>query len=198
MIIEKEGIFITDVYGSAPAMGSGNIVKHWAENDPGKMLTTYAEQKTKKSENALEVMTQILSIFHRDSKGRPFIGPWMLRRCLMMTYGNLFNAMKDKSHPKKTAVDMAIGQITPVDAIYMYNGKPIKKPEGVKAYTVSLKDRSFFKAYEVINAGTKFKAKMEFNEDIMSKDNVQHLLNNCGNTGVGAFRERFGKFKWVK
>ena len=60
------------------------------------------------------------------------------------------------------------------------------------------KTRSFFKAYELIRAGITFDCELDFDEEILSPELAEWLIHKSGQIGVGAFRERFGKFRVVK
>lgn len=196
MEIKKEAKFVTDFYGSAPAMGAEGILKKWIDDKQNDWLFSWAEKIKKKGETAIDALETNLSIFHRDKDGCPVIGNWMLRRCLVVTGQTIFNAMKDKTHPKKDIIPMAVSFVDPVH-INVFNGKKIKKPDGVETYTVSLKTRSFFTAYEYIKAGATFETTMFFDNELLADEHIEAILNNCGKIGVGAFRERFGKFEFI-
>lgn len=196
MEIQKKARFITDFYGSAPAQGAEAILKKWIDDKQTAWLASWAEQVAKKGQNALDVLTEILSIFHRDPNGCPILGNWMLRRCLIITGQTIFNAMKDKTHPKRGIIPMAVQLVEPIN-INISNGKIMQKPDGIKTYTVTVKGRSFFKAYEFIKAGTTFDAKIYLDDELLNEEQIDQLLSKAGSVGVGAFRERFGKFEWV-
>ena len=200
MEIKKKAQFITDFYGGSPSIGEEGILKYWIETRQDKALLSFADQNQKKGETAIDMLSNILSVFHRDKDGNPILGNWMLRRCLVITGLSIFNAMKDRSHPKKDIIPMAVQIIEPVH-INIHNGKLVKQPDGVKTYTISKKEggktRSFFKAYELIKAGTTFESTMYFDDELMNEEQINMLLSKAGSVGVGAFRERFGKFEWV-
>ena len=197
MEITKKGRFITDFYGSAPALGAEGILAKWVEDKTNAWLLSWAEQVKKKGQTAIQALEEILSVFHRDNKNNPILGNWMLRKCLIVTGQTIFNAMKDKSHPKRSIIPMAIQLVEPIH-INISNGNGIvSKPDGVKTYTVTVKNRSFFKAYEYIKAGSTFETTIYFDEELLSEEHIELLLNKSGSVGVGAFRERFGKFEWM-
>jgi hypothetical protein len=196
MEIKKKGKFVTDFYGSAPAVGAEGILQKWVEDKQNEWLLSYAAQIAKKGQDAMKALEEILSVFHRDNNGYPILGNWMLRRCLVSTGQTIFNAMKDKTHPKKNIIPMAMQIVEPI-SINIYNGKLMKQPSGIKTYTVSVKGRSFFKAYEFIKAGTTFDTTMYFDDELMNEEQINMLLSKAGSIGVGAFRERFGKFEWT-
>ena len=79
----------------------------------------------------------------------------------------------------------------------MNNGKVIKKPDGVKTYNVSLINRSFFKAYEAINRGAEFEFTALFDDNMISDEHINAIIESAGRFGVGAFRERYGKFEYI-
>uniref|UniRef100_A0A6M3JLL4 Uncharacterized protein n=1 Tax=viral metagenome TaxID=1070528 RepID=A0A6M3JLL4_9ZZZZ len=198
MEIKKTARFLTDFYGSSPAVGAEGILKGWIDDKQTEWLSSWAEKVAKKGQDAMNVLTEILSIFHRDDKGRPVLGNWMLRRCLVVTGQTIFNAMKDKTHPKRDILPMAVQLVEPI-SINIMNGKIMDRPDGIKTYTVSITkpQRSFFKAYEFIKAGTTFETKMYFDDELLTEEHINHLLSKAGSVGVGAFRERFGKFEWI-
>ncbi len=199
MEIQKKARFLTDFYGSAPAKGAQGILEKWIADKQTAWLASWAEQIAKKGQGAIDVLEEILSIFHRH-EGKPILGNWMLRRCLVITGQTIFNAMVNKGDPKKDMIPMAIKLVEPIFIkLSNGNGKQIERPEGVKTYTVSLskKNRSFFKAYETISAGAVFETKMLIDETILTPAQIDNILNRCGSVGVGAFRERFGKFEWI-
>ena len=196
MEITKKGKFITGYMGSTPAVGSTGILKKWVEDKQDASLLSWADQIKKKGETAEQALENILSVFHRDKNGNPILGNWMLRRCLIVTGQTIFNALKDKSHPKKSVIPMAIQLVEPLH-MPLQNGKLITTPDKVKTFTISLKNRSFFKAYEYIKEGAEFEAKVYFDEELLSEEHMNMILDKCGSVGVGAFRERYGKFEWV-
>lgn len=194
MEIVKKGKFITDFYGSASAIGENAILQKWIDNKQTEWLASWTEKAAKKGENALQVLQDILSIFHRIENEVPIIGNWMFRRCLIVTGETIFNAIKDKTHPKRTLIPLGITLVEPISIQLFRNGKLIKKPDDVKTYTVTTKKASFFKAYEVIKAGAEFEVTVYADDEILKEEHINLLLNKAGSIGVGAFRERYGKF----
>jgi hypothetical protein len=193
------GKFITDIYGSTPALGAEGILQHWIKDKTNDWLLSWADKIKKKGETADECLEKILSVFHRDEGGNPIIGNWMLRRCLITTGQTIFNAMKDKTHPKKTIIPMAINIVYPLH-IQLFNGNLVEQPHGIKTYTTTVnnggKKVSFFTAYEYIKAGVTFTATIVFDETLLSEEHFDRLMSKSGLVGVGAYRERFGKFQW--
>lgn len=195
MLVKTEGRFLTDYYGSAPAIGTAGVLEKWIEDKQCDWLLSWGEQIKKKGQDAMKALEDILSIFHRDKDGNPILGNWMFRRCLVKTGEAIFNAQKDKTHPKRKVIPMAISIVEPIN-INIHNGSLVKEPDNIKTYTVSLENgRSFFKAYESINADTTFKAEITFDDELLTKEHIRMILDKCGMIGVGAFRERYGKFK---
>ena len=192
------GKFVTDLYGSAPATGAEELLKKWIDDKQTAWLASWTEKVAKEGQNAIDVLTDILSIFHRDTLGRPIIGNWMLRRCLVVTGQTIFNAQKDRSHPKRDILPMAVQLVEPI-SINILNGKVLDNPNGIRTYTVSITrpKRSFFKAYEFIQAGTTFETKIYFDDELLTEEQIALLLSKAGSVGLGAFRERFGKFEWI-
>jgi len=226
MEITKKAKFITDFYGGAPALGDQNVLQKYIETRIDKGLLSFADQIKKKSDTAESIVAEILSIFHRDDKGNPIIGNWMLKKCLIKTGQSIFNAMKDRTHPKRDIIANAIIEVEPIPYINLYdgnekgNGRPpfhnrgekifeikdikdidlkekIIQPSGVRTYTVTVGKRSFFKAYEWIPKGSTFEFMTIFDDSLLSEKHMGMILEKAGRFGVGAFRERFGKFEIV-
>lgn len=197
MEIKKTAKFVTDFLGSAPAIGAESVISNWIQDKQTKWLESWASQQAKKGENAHQILENILSIFHRNGDGKPILGNWMLRRCLIITGQTIFNAQKDKTHPKKGIIPMAVQLVEPIHINLFFDGKLIERPHGVKTFTVTVKGRSFFKAYEYIKAGSTFEATMFFDDELLGEDHIDLILQKAGSIGVGAFRERYGKFEWV-
>lgn len=196
MEIIKKGRFVTNFYGSDSAVGAEGILEKWIEDKQSASMLSWVEQIKKKGQTALKALEEILSVFHRNKDNEPILGNWMLRKCLIVTGQTIFNAMKDKTHPKRSIIPMAIMTVEPFE-IGLVNGGKVKKPDFIKTCTITTKNRSFFKAYEVVNAGTTFETTIHFDDELLSKEHIDMILNKCGMVGVGAFRERFGKFEWV-
>ena len=197
MQVKKTAQFITDFYGSAPAGGTLKSVLNWIDDRQMKGLMSFVAQTVKKGEEADQALERILSVFHRDSDGLPVIGNWMLQRCFIVTGQTIFNAMKDKTHPKKDAVKNSVLTTEPIPFISIKNGKVVSKPNGIETYAVSIKTRSFFKAYEYIRAGATFEFTACFDGNLISEEHINMIIDRAGSFGLGAFRERFGKFKYI-
>lgn len=200
MELKKRGKFITDFYGSLPMLGAETVLAKWIEDKQNKWLLSWAEKIKTGGQTAMNALEKNLSVFHKDEEGKPILGNWMLRKCLIVTGQTIFNAKNNKEHPKKDIIPMAIKLVRP-EMINLINGKTIKAPDGVKTYTVTTKVKgqpsSFFKAYEYILAGAEFEAEICFDDEFIKKKQINLLLDKAGSIGVGAFRERFGKFKWI-
>jgi hypothetical protein len=189
--------FITDFYGGAPALGAQGVLEKYIEGQIDKSLISFLDSIKKKGETIQDKASEILSIFHRDDDGNPIIGNWMLHKCLVKTGQAIFNAMKDRTHPKREIILNAIISVEPIPSINVFNGGKITKPAGVRTYTVTVGKRSFFKAYEWIQKGTTFKFITTFDDSLLSEGHMNSILQKAGRFGVGAFRERFGKFEIV-
>lgn len=196
MEIKRKAKFRTAFLGGLPALGADKVLAGWVEKNQDKAFLSKLDSITKKGQTALDALQEVLSIMHRDSKGYPVFEGYMLRRCLLNTGKMLFNAMKDKTHPKKTALENGILDVSPL-MVSLYNGKLITKPDGVMTTTISTKGKSFFKAYEFVNPETTFEVTMYFDDDLLSEGNINKLLDKAGLVGLGAWRERFGKFEWL-
>ena len=193
MEITKKGKFVTDFYGSRPALGYEGVLKGYIETSTDKALLSMAQQAKKKGEQAIETLERILSVCHRNEEGRPVIGNWMFSRCYMNTCQAFFNARENKNHPKQSQAKMALRVVQP-NFITMKNGKPITKPNGVQTYAMG---KGFFKAYEFIKAGAEFELTFDFDPDVLKEEQRDYALSKMCLIGVGAFRERFGKWAWV-
>ncbi len=195
--------FTTKEYATSPSGGYAEVLRKYIEDKIDKNLLTFAQRITKKNSSIENTLGDILSVFHRDEKGIPMHGAWMMRACLLQTANAVFNAKKDKDHPPKSKYELAIGEVTP-ETIHYHNGKLLKKPDGIDTYAITTVDkstgkpRSFFKAYEFFKPGTTFDVVMEFDEDLMNEKCIKLLLSKCGRIGTGAYRTRFSKFEWVK
>lgn len=186
----------TKFYGTSPAKGYVNILQKYIEGKIDDDLLTFAEKNKKKNQNIDSMVTDILSVFHRNGDDKPILGGWMLRKCLLNTGNAVFNAQKNKDHPKKDLIPVAITLIEPTHIFLSRDGKIVESPDGVDTYAVSAK-KSFFKAYEYINPGARFTATYYFDEDVISMEMAEFWLSKAGQMGIGAFRERFGKFKII-
>ncbi len=202
MKVKVQGLTTTKICGSAPALGYREVLSNYVEKKIDKDLLSFAQQNAKKNANIEDELIKILSLFHRDGKGFPMIGNWMMRKCILNTANAVFNSKKDKDHPAKVRIPYAVQEVA-TTAINFYNGKVVKKPHGVDTYAMTTRDnstgktKSFFKAYEFINPGMTFDFEVEFDDEIVNKKCVDFLLSKIGRTGVGAYRERFGHFEVV-
>lgn len=196
--ITKKARFITDFYGSAPAAGTLKTVLNWIDEVQSKAIMSFAARTQKKGEEADQALERILSIFHRDKNGHPVIGNWMLKRCFIVTGAGLFNAKNNKEHPTRPVIKNAILIVQPIPHISINNGKTVKKPDGIETYAVKPEGKSpFFKAYEYIKAGAEFEFMVSFDDSLMAKEHIEKIVATAGRFGIGAFRERFGKFEYV-
>lgn len=200
MEITKNARFIVPFYGSAPAKGYLGVLQGYVTDKIDKTLLTFAQQNLKKGQEIDTFIEDILSVFHRDDEGCPFIGNWMLRRCFIETGRAIFNAAKNKNHPKKDLIPMAVQRVEAFK-INVFNGQKIEKADGVAPYAVTIREagkpRSFFKAYEWIKEGATFSFTAYFDDDMISPEIAEFWLDKACMQGVGAFRERFGKFEYV-
>lgn len=202
--ITKEFKTTTKILGTNPCIGMKDTFEGYVKDNINKAALSFFQQDIKKGEEIEETIMRVLSTFHRDENGFPIMGGWMVKKCLVNTATYIFNASKNKTHPKRELVqNVAIGEVSPIN-ISLYNGKVIKNHTGIDTYAVTIRDqstgkpRSFFKAYEYIEAGITGEVCMQFDEDLFNgEDNINFLLDKCGTTGIGAFRQRFGKFQWV-
>jgi len=194
MEIAKKGKFVTDFYGSRPALGYEGVLSGYIETSADKALLSMAGQAKKKGEKAIETLERILSVCHRSNEGWPVIGNWMFSRCYINTCQAFFNARENKNHPKQSQAKMALRTIQPYLISMNNEGIPIIKPDGVQTYAMG---KGFFKAYEYVKAGAEFELTFDFDSDVLKEEHRDYALNKMCLIGVGAFRERFGKWVWV-
>lgn len=198
--------FTTKIYGSAAAKGYTQVLADYIEKRQDEGLLTFAQQHMKKTQTVDDMVVDILSVFNRNGTSEPIIGDWMLRKCLTGTGMAIFNAAKDKTQPNKQLIPMAVVAIEPGHSNFYdpKTGKIIEKAEGVDTYAVTIptkpgqKGRSFFKAYEFMRPGYHMDWKIIFDDEIVQEQWLQFWIEKAGLIGLGAFRERFGKFKVVK
>jgi len=199
MEIQKKCVFFTKFYGSAPAKAYENILVDYITGKQDKELLSFADQNKKKAQTIDQMVVDILSLFHRNGSKEPMVPSWAVRRCLIETGQSIFNAIKNKAHPKKTLIPMAIVAVEPYLIPVYRNNEVVKQPDGIDTYAVSIqrgaKSRSFFKAYEYINSGAEFTIKLTLDEDLINPELYDYWLEKAGLVGTGAFRERFGKFE---
>lgn len=200
MEITNKYMFTTKCYGSAPAKGYVGVLKNYIEEKVDESLLTFAQQNLKKGQEIDSMVEDILSVFHRDDQGYPCIGNWMVQRCLRNTGLAVFNAAKNKDHPSKQKIPICVSLVEPYH-INFNNGKVVTKPDGVDTYAVTIKDpqtgkaRSFFKAYEYVNRTAQMEFTVRFDDDLVTEELAQYWIQKAGLVGVGAYRERFGKFR---
>ena len=187
-------------YGTMPASGLPLVVQKWLETIAGKALLTEAERRKKRGQEAHDAINDILNLVRRHPEGDyPILGDWMLKECLKETADLIFNAAKNKGDPKKGIVGASIIYIEPNYIPFFRNGEMVTECDGIETHAVTVKrgpgkGRSFFKAYEYINAGAYFGCEIAFEDSLITQEHIDRLLQIIGRVGVGAYRERFGKF----
>jgi hypothetical protein len=187
--------------GSSPAKGYTNVLLSYIQDRMDQDLLTFAQQNLKKNQEIGDLITDILSVFHRDENGNLVLGSWQIKRCLTETGLIYFNAKTNKDHPKKDIVPYLVQTVEPY-YIPLTNGTgdPIDKAAGVETFAVTIKPkpgskgRSFFTAYEKLPAGTNFKFQFTVDEEYMNPNLAKWWLEKAGIVGTYAYRERFGKF----
>jgi hypothetical protein len=214
MKFERRGRLTTDLYGGKPYLSGDEIVKNWLVSQQDRLL----QPRYKKLKDAIgneKKLEEILSILNTNGEGHPIIGNWMLFRCSVNSQKivgtwNKFQVSADQWKDNALFSPSFVG---------LNNGKPIKSPQSVEVYTVSTKIegkiRSFFKAYQVIEAGAEFDFTLEVSDDLCEKVEgkgankiyepdekrtkmcAEAVLEKMQTVGLGAFRERFGKFEYV-
>jgi len=155
-----------------------------------------------------------------DGDNEPVIGNWMLVECSR-------NAAKLAGIWPKFTVSADLWknsiQFWPVHIPLTRNGSIIREPDTVEPYTITTrvqskggsKMASFFKAYQAIKAGAQFEMSISFPDDLCTKvegrgatkqivadvektqECVNAVLDKMCIVGLGAYRLRFGKFRFV-
>lgn len=193
MEIKKHCKFRRDFAGTQPAIGAEMVVANWITGNENALLS-FADQIKKKGETAQDAFANILKIHHRNGDGSPYLGGWMIKRCLICTGQGIFNAKKDPTHPKKDIIAKAIQEVTPVEIFLYRNGNKITKHDYVKTFTTTVRGRSFFSAYEFIRAGAEFDCNIIIDDELLEDWHIDKILSKCGDFGAGGFRERYGQF----
>lgn len=203
--MKRRGQFVTRVYGSAPAEGNQAVFEDFQRNKIYDAVYSYARAKLKKNEKIDMKSMQILKIFHREVKGQPVLGSWAIRRALLNTAGIIFNSKVNECHPLQKHIGIVIGPVTPYLIPFTRGKRLITKPDGVDTHTTSTKEgnktKSFFTAYEYVEPGAVFELTLRFDNGKGGKIQpkaVEELLEYLPMIGFGAYRERFGKFEWIK
>jgi hypothetical protein len=215
MEITKKARFNTAFYGGKAYLQGDVIVQRWLESQQDRLLhPRFRELKDAMSnETKLE---GILSVFNVADDGSPIIGNWMLLRCSMAA-----QKLAGTWNKYKVSADAWKGSISFEPSFcHLSNGKPITSPDSVEVYTVTVKDgaksRSFFRAYQIIKAGSEFEFTLNFPDDLCQKiegkgkdkifspdpdstiECVKAILDKMQIVGLGAYRERFGKFNYIE
>jgi len=216
MEITKEAEFVTDFYGGRPYLSGMEVVQNWLESQGDKLLhPRMAEVKSALgNETKLE---EILSVFNTNGNNEPVIGNWMLLECSMdaAKLAGTWTQFQVSFDTWKTSV-----QFTPIHTQLYRDKKLVAEPDFVEPYQVTTKrtknkGNSFFKAYQAIKSGAKFGFTMTFPDDICTKiagrgkDKeilpdpeksracAEAVMDKMCIIGLGAYRLRFGKFKYV-
>lgn len=215
MEFPRKGRFIVDFYGGKGYLPGDKLVKNWLASQTDRLLAPQYK-KLKDAIDNEKKLEEILSVLNVNNAGQPGIGDWMLYRCSVNAqkiagtwnkYGVSADAWKDGVNFSPPFVTLKKGKVT------------IKTPEHVAVYTVTTKIdgkvRSFFKAYQVIRAGAEFEFTLDVADDLCEKVEgkgankiytpdvektkvcAEAVLNKMQTVGLGAFRERFGKFEYI-
>jgi len=211
MEITKKAKFTTDFYGGKGYLSGSERVKKWLGSQQDRLL--HPRFKALKDAIGNETkLEDILSVFNADPDGQPVIGDWMLLQCSINAQ-KLANTWGKHQVSADRWRDSALFLPT---LVHLGNGKPIKRPDGVEIYNVVPKGKSgFFKAYQYINAGAEFEFTVTVPDDLCEKVEgrgknkifvadpekteicVNDILGKMCMIGIGAYRLRFGKFKYI-
>lgn len=211
MEIAKKARFTTDFYGGKGYLSGSERVKKWLESQQDRLL--HPRFKALKDAIGNETkLEDILSVFNTDPDGQPVIGDWMLLQCSInaQKLANTWGKYQVSADRWKDSVFFL------PNFVHLKNGKPITKPDGVEIYNVSPKGKpSFFKAYQYINTGAEFEFTITVPDDLCEKVEgrgkdkifvadpektkicVDDVLDKMAMIGLGAYRLRFGKFRYA-
>lgn len=213
MEVIKKAEFITDFYGGKPYLPGTEVVKGWLESQQDRLLNPKMKELKDALTNEVE-LEKILSVFNMNGNNEPIIGDWMFKECGI-------NAAKLANTWTRHEVSADIWRenvfFSPNQVFTYRDGQVITEPEGVESYTVTIKrpKRSFFKAYQLIKQQATFEFTCEFPEDLCTKvkgqgkdkqilpdtekslECVNAVLDKMCLVGLGAYRLRFGKFKYL-
>ena len=214
MEVIKKAQFVTDFYGGKPYLPGTEVVKDWLESQQDRLLNPRMKELKDALGNEVE-LEKILSVFNANGNNEPIIGNWMLLECGMNAakLANTWTRFQVSADIWRENVFFSPGQV-----LLFRNGQLIEEPEGVEAYTVTTKRvkpvRSFFKAYQLIEVEASFEFVCEYPEDLCTKiegsgkskqilpdperslECVDAVLDKMCLVGLGAYRLRFGKFKY--
>jgi hypothetical protein len=190
-----KGKFVTRVLGGVPYLGYAEQFKSYLTGLVDKSTLSFAAQVQKKGESAEDAVYRILNVFNRDIDGKPVIGDWMLKAAIWETGGAVFNAMKNRNHPSRKAIETCVNDISPIH-VGLFNGKRIEKATGIltAAVTLDKKGSSTFKAWEFIEAGATFEFTLNFDEELVAEEHMMRILEKMR---LGASRKRYGAFELV-
>jgi len=185
------GTYVTEVKGTAPAVGYTALLSRYVEDRIDESLLTWAQQRIKKNQSMEAFLEEILSVFHRNADGELCIGSWMIRECMKQTGSAFFNAKKNTKHPNKTLMPHLIGPIEPNLIPLMLKKKPIKdlQKAGGYVHTVAMttsqggKRTSFFKAYESLPTGVTFTCTSYTDPEMMPEDLFKWWIVKTGSVG---------------
>jgi hypothetical protein len=195
MQIKVRKRFLVPAYGTAPCEGYDIVFEKYVINKADQALYTFAEQNKNKGQTAEHMISEIMSVFHRDSEGKVFLGSWMVKRCFIDAGIAYFNAKKNSDHPNRAMMKEAVKAVDPYFIHYFdADGKRVEQPVGVRKYACS-RPRNFFKAYEWLPSGTEFEFTVIFDDDAIAEELAFFWIDKANR--FGAFPERFSRTETV-
>jgi hypothetical protein len=216
MELTRRGKFVTPFFGSAGYLEGDEIVRGWLDSRHD-VLQHPKMLPVKKAMDSDKELAKMLKVFNTDETASPIIGDWMLFRCsinaakLAGTWYN-FKVSKEKW--------MNSVRFSPMH-VTLHDGDGSKKEEADGMQVFPTKG-SFFTAYQFINAGVTFEFTITIADDLVlvadkvydedsKKSNTEYIpdfdkmsecvgavLDKMQMVGLGAFRERFGKFIFIE
>ena len=217
MELTRRAQFVTPYFGSTGFLEGDEIVKGWLDSRHD-VLEHPQYLPVKKAMESDKELAKMLKIFNTDDEGRPIIGNWMLFRCSVNAAKLAGTWYHYKVSKEKWANSI---QFSPMFTNLSRDGVILTEADGIKVFPTK---GSFFTAYQFIEAGTTFDFTLSAADDlklvaekIEEEDHngkkikrteyipdfegmaecVNSVLDKMQIVGVGAFRERFGKFIYI-
>ena len=215
MELTRTGKLVVPVFGSKGYLEGDELVRGWLDSQIDGALEHPRYLPVVKAMESEKKLAEMLKCFNVDADGSPIIGDWMLYRCSINAAKLAGTWYKYKVSKEKW---MSSVRFSPIH-VSLNNGNAIKEPDGVEVFPTKGK---FFTAYQFIKAGATFTFTITVADDLILTPNsykdeetgkqiteyipdfdkiaecVDAVLEKMQIVGIGAFRERFGKFIYVE
>jgi len=212
--LHKKAAFVVPFLGTQPYLKG---IDFWKNFITDRITAAIISEKERKKEQADpdEAYKKALSVFNYygiDGKNPsiqeatskhltvqvPIIGGWMLRACAVNSAYLLGLTQKGNNLPGRAAVECI--RCEPY-AVFMYRkGKVIEKLDRLDLNTFKPRGgkTGIIKIREAIGPPAEFEFDLIYNENTISDQHIEEILYQMQFTALGAFRERFGKFQYIK